>query len=57
MQIENTKLSSAALDRLHEFSKSLENKRYDPEAIATADVNNSEQTQELVAWLQHAVAN
>jgi hypothetical protein len=56
MQIENTSLSSAALERLHEFSKSLENKRYDSEAIATADVNN-EKTQELVAWLQQAVAN
>ena len=56
MQIENTKLSSAALERLHEFSKSLENKRYDPEAIITTDVSN-EQTQEVVAWLRHAVAN
>jgi len=56
MEIENTWLSSAELERLHKFGESLENKRYDLAAIATAHVDNG-QIQELVAWLQDAVAN
>jgi len=56
MRFENTWLSSAELERLHKFSESLENKRYDLEAISTAHVGNG-QVQELVAWLQDAVAN
>lgn len=56
MEVENTCLSGAELERLHKFSESLENKRYDLAAIATAHVDNG-QIQELVAWLQQAVAN
>ena len=56
MEVENTCLSGAELERLHKFSQSLENKRYDLAAIATAHVDNG-QIQELVAWLQQAVAN
>jgi len=56
MEIENTWLSSAELERLHKFGESLENKRYDLATMATARVGN-EQIQELVTWLQDAVAN